>query len=177
MKRLLSIPLVLLFAIALVNCETTPSDAECVVSTECFSGEVCQDHYCVPMFPAVYSFTFDSASIDPADKNGGDWDAVLGVVSPPDPKVVVTIDGEIVFESSEISDTLSPVWNESTQPFQLTSDSEVSVYLYDVDTLSEEEIWSHHFEVPFCPDCIRAGVYGADPTDTVIDFGFLIDVH
>jgi hypothetical protein len=163
--------------LTLANCKTTPSDAECVQNSECFSDEVCNNYYCVPVLPGTYVFTFDSATIDPADANGNEWDSVLGIISPPDPRIVVEVDGVVVFESSEIEDTLDPVWNESTPPIELYPDMLVSVYVYDVDSLSEEIIAGYEFEAPFCPSCLHEGVFNATATDTMIEFGFLIDSY
>ncbi len=100
---------------------------ECVFSSDCDSDQVCaSDGVCVSPYGKPWQLVIVSAVFGEKMDDGSSWDAMGGL---PDPSVRVVKNGEVVFETSEKSNTLTPEWNEST-----------AISINEVDTLVFEII-------------------------------------
>ncbi len=182
MKTRISCSLFLLFfcVIGLTACELTVTPPveviPCNTDSQCFSDEICAVNSCEPIYPGFVGLHFDWATIDYSDPNGFAWDDTMELFEAPDPRIIVEVDGDVVFESTEIYDTYDPVWDESVLLY-LEPESQVSIYVVDEDIFSAEIIWEKHFPAPFCTDCVRDGSFVATPTSTMLDFGFGISLE
>ncbi len=100
---------------------------ECTSHTQCDPDEFCRNEECELVFGRSFRLTVVDGEVEPYDSTGDNWDTL----SAPDPVVVVELDGEVVFETSVLSDTLDPVWNEFDD--LVLSQTSLCVAVHDFD--------------------------------------------
>jgi len=136
-----SIALPTLFALGLVvgGCGVLVRDpgggGQCSESADDCSGDmICLSGYCAAAYPRTYDLSIDDVSLPSRDANNNCWDIPCG---PPDPYVVVRLDGRDVGATDEASDTNEASWSDIF-PVALNSGSRLELQLYDSDVDNDD---------------------------------------
>ncbi len=112
------------------------SGGECSESADdCFGDDICIRGYCEPAYPRTYQLLIDEVALPTRDLNGQCWDVPCG---PPDPYVVVRVDGREIGATLEATDTFEASWSD-VFTFTLDYDSSLEINLYDADVDTDDQ--------------------------------------
>lgn len=115
------------------NTPNGPIDAECSESDDdCFGDDICIRGYCEPAYARTYELSIDEVVLPSTDPNGQCWDVPCG---PPDPYIVVRVDGREVGVTDEASDRFEASFGDIfTFDVDYGSSLEINLYDADIDT-------------------------------------------
>jgi len=108
----------------------------CSESNDSCPGQtICVFGLCEPAFPRIFTISVDQVLFADTDRNGGCWDLPCG---PPDPYVVIQVDGREVGRTSERPDTFGASWGDIFQ-VSLDRDSDLEIIALDTDIDTDDE--------------------------------------
>lgn len=116
------------------DCPTTACTAD---PATCAGDTICVGGSCVAAFGRAYRIVAVSATVPQRDPNGESWDVPGGL---PDPYAVISLNGTTLGTTTAVQDTLTPAWNQGTQPTAIPAGSTIRVDLYDEDIAADDGI-------------------------------------
>jgi len=103
----------------------------CKQNSECEDALICASGKCGTVYARQWRLSPLSARISPTDSNGDTWD---GDGSPPDPFIVVLVDGTAVLTTQTVQNSLTPTWTESAV-ININNNTRVVIQMWDEDFL------------------------------------------
>lgn len=141
----------------------TPDPATCSGETICLNGT------CVAAFGRAYRIVARSATIPQFDPAGDPWDVPGGL---PDPYAVITLNGVALGMTATVQDTLTPAWNQGTNPTNVPAGSTIRVDVFDEDIAEDDGIVACVL-MPVTADQLHAGMVTCSGQLGSVTVGFL----
>jgi|GEM_PF-4864464 len=135
----------------------------CVEHIQCDGDEFCSENECELVFGRSFEVIFWAADIEPFDGSGSDWD----LTGAPDPFGVLSIDGEEVFETDVVDDSLTADWGESANV--VVTQQTLCIEVWDEDLAADDLMDARCFSTQeSIVDLVRDGEFVGFLTDELV---------
>lgn len=135
----------------------------------CAGDTICLNGTCVAAFGRAYRIIAVSATVPQRDPNGEAWDVPGGL---PDPYAVIMLNGSSLGQTVTAADTLTPAWNQGTNPVAIPAGSTVRVDVFDEDVAADDDIMACQ-AAPVTADQLHAGSATCSNAFGTVTIGFI----